>query len=169
MLPKPQSCISSGTQTPEALEELVDNHYGPEGGDATGIDASWKALFNFTSRKHSLTVAAVSILTFLAGLIVPAFAICLGELFDSFTKFGSETISGFQLLAEVYNGSLTLLKLGALGWCIYGAYFFVWVVFAELQARNARKKLFRELLKQELRWFDMREEGTGAFLSRTQK
>jgi ATP-binding cassette subfamily B (MDR/TAP) protein 1 len=146
----------------------MDNPH-PENRDETRLAASWKALFVFTSRKHTLTIAVVSTLTLLAGLVIPSFAIYLGKLFDSFTKFGAGAISGSQLLAEVYDGCLTLLGLGAVGWCINGNYFVFWIIFGGLQATSARKRLFRDLLKQEVRWFDMRKEGIGAFLSHAQK
>ncbi|KAL1964596.1 hypothetical protein VTN77DRAFT_6770 [Rasamsonia byssochlamydoides] len=168
MSPKTQTRVSDETQTSEGLEELVDDIRPKHRGEMQ-LDASWKALFYFTSRKHALTVAVACTLTILAGLVLPAFAIYLGKLFDSFTKFGSEDISGPQLLVRVSNDGLTLLGLGVIGWCANGSYFFSWVVFAELQARSARKKLFRALLNQELRWFDMRREGVGAFLSHAQK
>lgn len=159
-----KSAILSFEETlPEHEEEMASSNPGDR--DETHLSASWKSLFNFTTRKHILTLAATLIVTIAAGITTPAFAIFLGNLFEYFTKFGAGTISDGQLLVEISSNCLALLGLGAVIWVLNGGYFTFWLMFGELQARTVRDRLFTELLKKDIQWFETRKGGVGAFLS----
>lgn len=109
------------------------------------------------------------ILTVSTAVIYPVFALYLGKLFQSFTLHGDGQISGSQLLERVRSDVSMLLIIGVASWALNACFLFAWVSFAELQVKYARRRLFEDLLGQEIMWFDMRKEGTGAFLSHAQK
>jgi ATP-binding cassette subfamily B (MDR/TAP) protein 1 len=113
-----------------------------------------------------LTIAIT--LTVMTGMVIPAFAILLGMLFDTFTNFGSTTISSLQLTEETAKDCKALLGLGIGSLILNGMYLALWVIFGELQAKNIRSRLFSELLDRDLEWFDMQRGGIGALISRLQ-
>ncbi|OXV11503.1 hypothetical protein Egran_00736 [Elaphomyces granulatus] len=104
----------------------------------------------------------------MTGMVMPAFAILLGMLFDTFTNFGSTTISSLQLTEETAKDCKALLGLGIGSLILNGMYLALWVIFGELQAKNIRSRLFSELLDRDLEWFDMQRGGIGALISRLQ-
>lgn len=136
--------------------------------DAPKLMPTWRSLFGLTPRAHLLILVPGAVLALLAGCATPALAIFLGNLFDAFTNFGAEKITGNELRAKVVSSCLGMFGLGLAGWLLNGAYFAAFVVFGEMQACSARKKLFTKLLKRDVEWFEARDEGTGAFLSGVQ-
>lgn len=138
---------------------------------AAGTPASkptWLSLFRFTSKRHIPVFVFGVILAIAASLTTPALAILLGSIFDKFTLFGAGTISGHRLVEKVTSGCFGLACLGAASWALNASYFTLFVLFGELQASSARGKLFEELLKRNLEWFETQPDGTGAFLSSLQ-
>ncbi|KAJ5173009.1 hypothetical protein N7492_005602 [Penicillium capsulatum] len=129
---------------------------------------SWGSLFGFTLRAHLPTLIPGAVFALLAGCVTPALAILLGNLFDAFTNFGAGRITGDELRTRVESNCLGVFGLGAAGWLLNGAYFAAFVVFGALQACFIRKRLFAELLKRDVEWFEAQDEGVGAFLSGVQ-
>ncbi|KAL3443442.1 P-loop containing nucleoside triphosphate hydrolase protein [Aspergillus insuetus] len=121
-------------------------------------------LLNFTTSKHVPTLAAGVLCTFVASFTVPLFSILLGGIFNQFTLFGGGEITGQVLIQQVSSYAILLLGLGTLGWFWNGIYFILFVAFGELQAANARDKLFNGLLKKNQRFFEEQQEGTRTFL-----
>jgi ATP-binding cassette subfamily B (MDR/TAP) protein 1 len=121
-------------------------------------------LLNFTTSKHVPTLAAGVLCTFVASFTVPLFSILLGGIFNQFKLFGGGEITGQVLIQQVSSYAILLLGLGTLGWLWNGIYFILFVAFGELQAANARDKLFNGLLKKNQRFFEEQEEGTRTFL-----
>lgn len=121
-------------------------------------------LLNFTTRKHVPTLATATLSCFIASFTVPLFSIILGDVFNDFALLGSGDITGDALIPRVSRQCLQFLALGVLGWFFNGIYYTLFVVFGELQAANARSKLFDNLLKKEQRFFEEHEEGERTFL-----
>lgn len=121
-------------------------------------------LLNFTTRKHVPTLAIATLCCFIASFTVPLFSIILGNVFNDFTLLGSGDITGDALLSRVSRQCLQFLALGMLAWLFNGIYYTLFVIFGELQAANARSKLFDILLKKEQRFFEEHEEGVRTFL-----
>lgn len=136
--------------------------------DAPQQKPGWGSLFGFTLHAHLLILIPGAIFALLGGCVTPALAIFLGNLFDAFTNFGAGQIKGDELRAKVASNCLGMFGLGSAGWLLNGAYFAAFVVFGEMQASSIRKKLFAELLKRDVAWFEARDEGAGAFLSGVQ-
>ena len=134
----------------------------------THLMSSWRSLFHFMTWRDIPTLTIAIILTVMAGMVMPAFVILLGILFDAFTNFGSTTISSLQLIEETAKGCKALLGLGIGSLILNGMYLALWVIFGELQATNIRSRLFSELLGKDLKWFDMQQGGIGALISRLQ-
>ena len=130
--------------------------------------AIWTSLFAFTAKTHAPTLSIALFLTLAAGAVTPAYALFLGKVFDAFTQFGAGSLTSSQLLGKISTACSGLIGLGLGSWLLHGTCFMAWVVFGELQARIVRERLFAELLKKELAWFDLREDGIGALLPRLQ-
>lgn len=61
-----------------------------------------------------------------------------------------------------------MIGLGGADLVLNGAYFMVFVAFGEFQASSTRARIFNELLKRDVEWFEAHQEGSGAFLSSVQ-
>ncbi|KAL2827417.1 P-loop containing nucleoside triphosphate hydrolase protein [Aspergillus cavernicola] len=121
-------------------------------------------LFNFTTRKHVPTLVTGILCTFIASFTVPLFSVLLGQIFNEFTLFGGGDITGPVLIQKVSSYCIQLVALGVLAWFWNGIYFVFFVVFGELQAANARSRLFEGLLKKDQQFFEGQEEGPRTFL-----
>ncbi|KAJ5579811.1 ABC transporter integral membrane type 1 [Penicillium hispanicum] len=133
--------------------------------NAPAFKPSWKSLFFFTTRKHIPALVVGSLFALFAGCVTPVLAVLLGDVFDSFTSFGAGQIDTDGLHGRIITSCFGMIGLGAAGWFLNGAYFMVFVAFGELQAASIRSKVFVELLKRDVEWFEAQTEGSGAFLS----
>ncbi|KAJ6017759.1 hypothetical protein N7451_001138 [Penicillium sp. IBT 35674x] len=129
------------------------------------LETSWKTLFSFTSRKHLPVLITGSIFALFAGCVTPILAVLLGNVFDAFTSFGARQTDAGALRSKIATNCLGMVGLGAAGWFLNGAYFMIFVAFGEFQAASIRQKVFVELLKRDIKWFEAQQEGSGAFLS----
>lgn len=130
--------------------------------------SGWLSLFSFTTRIHLFSFSVALILSVASGIIIPAFAIILGKVFDLFTKYGAKQMSGSDLVKKVSIYALGLVGLGAGSGILNAGYFMAWLVFGELQAKGAREKLFDGMLKKDMDWYDMRKAGIDTLISRLQ-
>ncbi len=130
--------------------------------------AKWRSLFNFTSRTHILPLVIAILLAIASGIVIPGLAYFLGKIFDSFTAFGADKLTGNGLRRKVTHDCIALAGLGSASWLLNGGYFMFWLFFGELQARNVRDKVFNGMLEKDLEWFEMRKSGIGALLPRLQ-
>lgn len=146
-------------------KKLGEDGGGQDQGDAK---ARWRELFNFTSKTHNISLFFGIFLSILSGIIVPAFALFLGNIFDSFTKFGAGSLDGSSLQVNISQYAIYLVALGLASWVLNGLYFAFWLVFGELQARSGRDKLFSGILQKEMQWFDTRDAGIAALIIRLQ-
>ncbi|RDW81334.1 ABC transporter ATP-binding protein [Aspergillus mulundensis] len=121
-------------------------------------------LANFTTRKHVLALAVATITCFFASFTIPFFSIILGQVFDEYTNFGRGEITSQDLVRRVVRLCIEFLTLGVYAWFFNGIYFVLFVAFGELQAANARNRLFEGLLKKDQRFFEEQEEGARTFL-----
>lgn len=136
--------------------------------DPSDVKPSWGSLFTFTRRAHLPTLIIGTVFALLAGCVTPTLAIFLGNLFDAFTEFGSGRANGDELHAKVASNCLAMFGLGSAGWLLNGAYLAAFIGFGELQAYTLRRRLFTDLLKRDVGWFEARHEGVGALLSLVQ-
>jgi ATP-binding cassette subfamily B (MDR/TAP) protein 1 len=125
----------------------------------------WKSLFGFTTRRHLPTLILGSIFALVASLVTPALAIFLGNVFDSFNSFGADKTDAKGLRGQVITNCLGMIGLGVGGWFLNGAYYALFVAFGEMQASVIRSRVFLELLKRDVEWFEAKSEGSGALLS----
>ncbi|MCJ1322561.1 hypothetical protein MMC15_007910 [Xylographa vitiligo] len=155
----------------------MDEDEDEESVDQTGVDsadeehlqhAKWVSLFNFTSKTHILPLTIAACLSVASGIVIPALAIFLGKIFDTFTDYGAGTISGADLTKQTSLNGLYLLGLGSVSWILNGSFFMFWLLFGELQARHIREMLFDGMLQKEMAWYDMRKSGVNAMIPRLQ-
>ena len=130
--------------------------------------SKWKSLFNFSSRQHAPILVIALLLSTAAGITGPALAVFFGRIFDSFSAYGSGATDGAMLTRKVSNDAIALCILGGTVWLLKGGYFGLWIGFGELQAKNARDRLFQNLLEKDLEWYEMCTSGIGALLPRLQ-
>ena len=130
--------------------------------------ASWRSLFNFTSKKDTIPFLLALLFSVAAGIIAPALAILLGNIFDLFTNFGAGEISGSDLLKKVSTYAVILAGLGTASGLLHASYFMLWLMFGELQAKHVRERLFAGMLEKDMGWYDMRADGVDTLISRLQ-
>lgn len=123
------------------------------------------SLFSFITTNHVPTMALATFFALLAGIIMPLFAVILGNLFNTFMLFGAGSVSSQTLLDQVVSGCVQLAVLGIANWVLNGSYFLFFIVFGEQQAASARAEVFQGLLEREIEWFEGQENGTAASLS----
>lgn len=127
---------------------------------------SWLSIFSFTTREHAPTLIFSLILAGIVGIIKPAIAIFIGKLFNDLTNFGAGNTSASDVISNVSKWCLVITGFGGITWILNGSFFSMWLGFGELQAKSARTKLFDGMLKREMSWYDLQDEGIGALLSR---
>ena len=137
--------------------------------DEAGSSSSWLALFNYTSRQHTLSLTIALIFSIASGVIAPALTLFLGKVFDQFSDYGSGKIQSSTIVHNVGKYSVYLCGLGIASGVFNGAFYAGWLAFGELQAKAAREELFKSLLAKEMEWFDMREMGVETLVSRLQR
>jgi ATP-binding cassette subfamily B (MDR/TAP) protein 1 len=132
------------------------------------LQAGWKALFGFTTKKHLPLLSAAILSASIAAAILPVLAIIYGLIFREYTNYGTGKIDSSALRSGVTRYCLILTGLVSLNWIANSLYFFFFLTFGELQARTARNRIFDALLKKNMAWYDTRETGIAAFLSAIQ-
>ncbi|KAK2803052.1 hypothetical protein FQN50_007133 [Emmonsiellopsis sp. PD_5] len=136
--------------------------------DYSSPEANWTSLLHFTTRKHGVPLAISLVFSVGAGVMVPMLAVLLGKIFNAFSSFGEGSLTAEQLIHGISVQCLYLLGLGMIIWLLQMGYFTFWIAFGELQAKNARDETFKELLKKDLAWFEMKHDGVTALLPRLQ-
>ncbi|KAK7547692.1 P-loop containing nucleoside triphosphate hydrolase protein [Phyllosticta citricarpa] len=128
----------------------------------------WKDLFNFTTKKHLPFLFAAISFAIICGLVAPFNAWLLGKIFDAFSRYAARSIDADKLRSEISKYTIYMVALAAGNWLMQSLYFASWILFGELQARSARERIFRALLKRNIEWFDRRKNGIGAMIPRLQ-
>ncbi|XXH05295.1 hypothetical protein Hte_011720 [Hypoxylon texense] len=127
-----------------------------------------KHLFAFTTRQHFGPLAAGLVASLFLGALRTSLSILMGKIFAVVADFGSGKLSGPDTLAQVSSWCAILTLTGGAGWLVNFAFTFSWTVFGELQARNIRRMTFYALLKKDMSWFDLQENGIASLLVTTQ-
>jgi ATP-binding cassette subfamily B (MDR/TAP) protein 1 len=156
----------ANTVEEDISQEKTESNHDDE---TISLKTSWRSLFHFTTVLHLPLLLAALLVTITAAVARVIFALYLGKLFQILSQFGTGAITGPQLMEQARDKTFILLILGGATWLLSSCFFFVWIVFAELQVRGAGKNLFGKLLTREFMWFDMRKDGVGSFLSHSQK
>lgn len=130
--------------------------------------ASWRSLFNFTSKRDTIPLLLALISSIAAGIVAPALAMILGNIFDLFTNFGAGEIRGTDLLNQISAYAVVLAGLGIASGLLHASYYMFWLVFGELQAKHVRERLFHDMLEKDMSWYDMRTGGIDTLVSRLQ-
>ncbi|KAF2021965.1 P-loop containing nucleoside triphosphate hydrolase protein [Aaosphaeria arxii CBS 175.79] len=146
-----------------------EGHNGDQQNEQSNNDAHrkiyWKDIFSFTTRKHVITVCASAAFATIAALVMPAMAIIYGQIFHEFANFGAGAISSAELLHNTTRWIIFLTGITAVGWVSSSCYFMLQLAFGELQAQNARQKIFDVLLRKKIGWYDLKNSGVPAMLS----
>ena len=132
------------------------------------VHAHWRSLFNFTNKRDAIPLLLAATVSIAAGIVAPTLAIFLGKIFDLFTKFGAQEISGSDLLKKVSTYATVLAGLGTASGLLHASYFMFWLVFGELQAKHIRERLFDGMLEKNMGWYDLRKDGISTLVSRLQ-
>ena len=158
--------------TEDTAMEIEDDYPAdPEADDAENNlekHASWRSLFNFTSKRDAIPLTLALVFSIAAGIIAPALAVFLGNIFDLFTNFGAGEITGSDLLKNISTYAFILAGLGTASGLLHAVYFMLWLVFGELQAKHVRETLFDSMIEKDMGWYDMRTDGIDTLVSRLQ-
>lgn len=139
----------------------ADNYHSDE-----EVKSSFKSLFTFTTKKHTLNLALSIIFAILSGVLKPISAIFYGKVFSALTDYGLGISTSQETLHDVSKWVIAITILGVVVWLFEGLFLCSWMVFGELQARSVREKMFAGMLEKELEWFDLRKEGIASLLIR---
>ena len=74
-----------------------------------------------------------------------------------------------DFLQNVARQTLYIVILGASNLILSYAFLCCWLVFGELQAKNARNRLYSCMLDKQMEWYDDRKPGISALLARIQR
>ncbi|QSZ31249.1 hypothetical protein DSL72_000812 [Monilinia vaccinii-corymbosi] len=130
------------------------------------IKSSFRSLFTFTTKKHTLNLVLCIIFAIASGVLKPISAIFYGNIFGSLTDYGGGVITAQETLHRVSKWCIAISVLGGAVWLFEGLFLCSWVIFGELQARSVREKMFAGMLEKDLEWFDLRKDGIGSLLIR---
>lgn len=124
----------------------------------------WKALFGFTTTSHIAVLISALASAAVAAATLPVFSIIYGLVFGAYSDYGAGKVDGNELLSEVTRLCLIMTGIAAASWILNSIFFFLFLLFGELQAKSARTRVFKALIRKDMAWFDMRESGIAAFL-----
>ncbi|KAJ8111114.1 hypothetical protein OPT61_g6208 [Boeremia exigua] len=128
------------------------------------LQVGWKALFGFTTGSHvGILISAFASAAAAAGTL-PVFSIVYGLVFGAYSDYGAGRVEGDELLSEVSRLCLILTGVAAANWVLNSMFFFLFLLFGELQAKSARTRVFNVLIGKDMTWFDTRESGIAAYL-----
>jgi ATP-binding cassette subfamily B (MDR/TAP) protein 1 len=154
-----------------ALRPALDSADGPEKISLRAteeqhyvLQAGWKALFGFTTKKHLPILFGAVFSASCAAATLPVFSIIYGLIFRAYTDYGLGTLESSVLVTHVTRYCLILTGIAAINWMANSFYFFFFLTFGELQARGARNRIFDALIRKDMAWYDTRETGIAAFL-----
>ncbi|RCI13620.1 hypothetical protein L249_5568 [Ophiocordyceps polyrhachis-furcata BCC 54312] len=132
------------------------------------VKQSWGSIFAFTTRRHYLVLFPAILASLAVAALHTVLAIVLGRIFEVVARFGNGNLSGHDAFEAVSRWCLVLLGLGFATCLVNAAFLALWVAFGELQADNARRRVFQSLLAKDMAWFDTLEHGLPGLLSRIQ-
>ncbi|KAI0400088.1 P-loop containing nucleoside triphosphate hydrolase protein [Xylaria palmicola] len=130
--------------------------------------SSFRDLFTFTTGQQYWLLLAGVIGALLSGALEASMSILLGRIFSVISQFGSGLLTGAETMAEISSWSVLLAVVGGAGFLINFGFLFSWVAFSESQARSTRGRIFRGLLKKDMEWFDVQQDGVASLLVRIQ-
>ncbi|PNS14271.1 Alpha-factor-transporting ATPase [Sphaceloma murrayae] len=145
-----------GTDSPEGLSSSDD----------ISSQASFKDILLFADRSHARILAIAITSAIVKGVASPAAALLTGKIFGALSTYRSGISEADALVTSIRRNVLYLLAVGAGSCVVHFIFFTSWVIFGEQQAKQARSRLFRALLNQEVSWFDRRKEGPSAMIPR---
>jgi ATP-binding cassette subfamily B (MDR/TAP) protein 1 len=132
------------------------------------LQAGWKALFGFTTKKHLPILFGAVLSAAIAAATLPAFSIIYGLIFRAYTEYGTGNLDSEALRSSVTRYCLILTSIASLNWIVNSFYFFFFLTFGELQARGARNRVFDALIRKDMTWYDTRETSVAALLPTVQ-
>lgn len=135
---------------------------------AHSSDSSWRCLYRFTTKNHTWSFALAMLFSVISGMIIPALAVFLRLIFEAFTKYGGQSISGSDLVKQTSAYGKGLVALGCISGLLNAVFFMCWIIFGELQARGARGETFDKMLDKNMAWIDTRSFGVEALVSQLQ-
>ncbi|KAK4953488.1 ATP-dependent permease, partial [Elasticomyces elasticus] len=150
------------------IESTLDESPATATGDETSQPAPWKALFYFTTHSNLLPLISGIFFAIATGLISPTNSFLLGKIFDGFASLGSGKLTIDEFWKTELRYIYGTLAVGGASWLLHSLFFTSWLIFGELNAKNARDRLFKGLLAKDIEWYDMRLNGIGAMLPRLQ-
>ncbi|KJK78397.1 hypothetical protein H634G_06570 [Metarhizium anisopliae BRIP 53293] len=146
----------SGTKSEPSLDSL---QVCPSSSVSSMTGYSWKLLLFFTRKQHigifSAALGAAALVSALRTLL----SIVLGRVFDIISQLGQGALTGQIALADVSTWCLVLVGLGIGSWMVNSSFLGLWIIFGELQAREARRLVFTSLLSKRPEWFAALNDG----------
>jgi ATP-binding cassette subfamily B (MDR/TAP) protein 1 len=127
---------------------------------------SWKHLLSFTTRRHLQCAIPAVFFSTIAGLALPVNSYLIGKIFGAFSKYGTGELNATEFKHEVSRLNVYTVILGSGSWLCNSLGITLWLIFGDLQARSARTRLFDSMIDRDIAWFDKRQDGADALVSR---
>lgn len=124
----------------------------------------WKALFGFTTTSHMVVLIGALASAAAAAATLPIFSVMYGRIFGAYSDYGAGRSDGDELLGEITRLCVIMTGVAAASWALNSIFFFFFLLFGELQAKSARTRIFNVLIRKDMAWYDLRENGIAAFL-----
>lgn len=131
---------------------------------STGASPSVRDLFAFTGKSDLLFLSGATFASCVIATSRIALSVMLGKIFDIIASFASHKVDSREALRQVSFWCLILTGTGLAVFLANTAFIFFWILFSELQARNARLSLFSALLTFSNAWYEVLPNGTSSLL-----
>ncbi|CAG2162164.1 unnamed protein product [Oppiella nova] len=122
--------------------------------------ASLRRLFGLL-KDDKLLAFTGSVMAFLMGLIIPAFATVFGQILNTLSQSSTDQIEDDVLLY-----SMLFVAIGVAAALLSFAQMFLFGICGERLTMRLRRMVFTAMLRQEVAWFDDTNNSTGALCSR---
>lgn len=129
---------------------------------------SWRMLFEFTRWSHAAPLATALVASAAVAGFKASLSVILGRIFEIIAEFGTGSRSSESSMAGITRWALILVGLGVGNSMAHSVFLTFWIIFGELQAQAARRRMFNCLVSKEMAWFDVQEEGISSLLIRMQ-
>lgn len=146
------------------LEQYPMANIKPDVGVCT--NSRWSTLSFLLSSHHKVFIFAVTF-SAIAAVVGPITSILLGKFMNPLAQMIKGQLNGDEFWKESISLARILCIVGAADGLIGTLFLFSWIEYGEVQTRRIRFLFFQSMLTKSLSWFDDRENGVGAFLSRS--
>jgi ATP-binding cassette, subfamily B (MDR/TAP), member 1 len=132
---------------------------------------SYGGLYRFCTKRDLVILLPAIATSIVSGLLIPAFTILFGRIFDSFASFSSGDISSNELRTQVTQSVLGVIGIGGAAWALGWCHMALWLAFGENIAKHAREAIMTGLMEKSMTWYDGKtvDNGVSGYINKAVK